>query len=52
MPKPSDGRAALIRTEMDKDIIGGDVFILLNKARTMINVLPMKSKTSAYFTGD
>ncbi|HWK08127.1 MAG TPA: IS66 family insertion sequence element accessory protein TnpB [Puia sp.] len=36
MSRSFDGMAALIRTEMDKDITGGDVFIFLNRARTTI----------------
>ncbi len=38
MNRSFDGLAALIRTELDKDIINGDVFIFLNRNRTMIKV--------------
>lgn len=31
MSRSFDGLSALIRTELNKDIIGGDVFIFLNR---------------------
>ena len=33
-----DGLAAVIRTDLDKDIINGDVFLFLNKQRTTIKI--------------
>jgi len=36
MSRSFDGLAALIRTELDKDIISGDVFKFLNWQRTTI----------------
>jgi transposase len=44
MSRSFDGLAALIRTEMDKDIIGGDVFIFLNRARTTLKVFVYENK--------
>lgn len=49
MSRSFDGLAALIRTEMDKDIIGGDVFIFLNKPRTTIKVFIYENKGFSIF---
>jgi transposase len=38
MSRSFDGLAALIRTELESDIVNGDVFIFLNRNRTMIKV--------------
>lgn len=34
MSKSFDSLAALVRTELDRDIVNGDVFIFLNRHRT------------------
>ena len=39
MSRSFDSLAALIRTELDRDIISGDVFIFLNKRQTHIKCL-------------
>lgn len=44
MSRSFDGLAALIRTELDKDIISGDVFIFLNRARTTIKIFVYENK--------
>ena len=44
MSRSFDGLAALIRTELDRDIISGDVFIFLNKMRTMIKIFVYENK--------
>ena len=44
MSRSFDGLAALIRTELDKDIIHGDVFIFLNRQRTTIKVFVYEKK--------
>src|SRR5580698_7738045 len=49
MSRSFDGLAALIRTEMDKDIIGGDVFIFLNRGRTTIKVFVYENKGFSIF---
>lgn len=49
MSRSFDGLAALIRTELDKDIINGDVFIFLNRARTTIKVFVYENKGFSIF---
>jgi len=44
MSKSFDSLAALVRTELDRDIVNGDVFIFLNRNRTMIKVLVYEKK--------
>jgi len=44
-----DRLAALIRTELNKDVIGGDVFIFLNKQRTVIKILVYEDKGFSIF---
>ncbi len=44
MSRSFDGLAALIRTELDKDIINGDVFIFLNRQRTTIKLFIYENK--------
>jgi len=49
MSRSFDSLAALIRTELDKDIIQGDVFIFLNRDRTMIKVFVYERKGFSIF---
>jgi transposase len=49
MSRSFDSLAALIRTELDKDIISGDVFIFLNRHRTMIKVFVYERKGFSIF---
>ena len=49
MSRSLDGLAALIRTELDRDIINGDVFLFLNRSRTMIKVLVYEKKGFSIF---
>ena len=49
MSRSFDGLAALIRTELDKDIIHGDVFIFLNRQRTTIKVFVYEKKGFSIF---
>jgi transposase len=49
MSRSFDGLAALIRTELERDIINGDVFIFLNRSRTMIKVLVYEKKGFSIF---
>src|SRR5882762_11356384 len=49
MSRSFDGLAALIRTELDKDIITGDVFIFLNRTRTTIKVFVYENKGFSIF---
>lgn len=49
MSRSFDGLAALIRTELDKDIIHGDVFIFLNRNRTMVKVFVYEQKGFSIF---
>jgi transposase len=49
MSKSFDSLAALIRTELNRDIINGDVFIFLNRNRTMIKVLVYEKKGFSIF---
>jgi hypothetical protein len=44
MSRSFDGLSALIRTELDRDIINGDVFIFLNRQRTMIKLFVYENK--------
>lgn len=44
-----DGLAALIRTELDKDIINGDVFIFPNRLRTTIKIFVYENKGFSIF---
>lgn len=52
MSRSFDGLAALIRTEMDKDIINGDVFIFLNRSRTISRFLYMSRNALVYSIED
>jgi transposase len=49
MSKSFDSLAALIRTELNRDIINGDVFLFLNRNRTMIKVLINEKKGFSIF---
>jgi transposase len=49
MSRSFDGLAALIRTEMDKDLVNGDVFIFLSRQRTMIKVFVYENKGLSIF---
>ena len=49
MSRSFDGLAALIRTELDKDIIHGDVFLFLNRQRTTIKVFVYEKKGFSIF---
>lgn len=44
-----DGLAALIRTELDKDIINGDIFIFLNRQRTTVKLFVYENKGFSIF---
>jgi transposase len=44
MSRSFDGLAALIRTEMGKDIISGDVFIFLNRSRSTLKIFVYEGK--------
>lgn len=44
-----DRLAAIIRTELNTDIIGGDVFIFLNKQRTTIKIMVYEYKGFSIF---
>jgi transposase len=44
MSRSFDGLAALIRTEMNKDIISGDVFIFLNRSRSTLKIFVYENK--------
>jgi transposase len=49
MSKSFDGLAALIRTELDKDIITGDVFLFLNRHRTTVKIFVYENKGFSIF---
>jgi transposase len=49
MSSSFDGLAALIRTELDKDLIHGDVFIFLNRNRIMVKVFVYEQKGFSIF---
>jgi transposase len=49
MSRSFDGLASVIRTELDKDIITGDVFIFLNRQRTMIKIFVYENKGFSIF---
>jgi transposase len=49
MSRSFDGLAALIRTELEKDIIHGDVFIFLNRQRTTIKIFVYENKGFSIF---
>lgn len=49
MSKSLDSLAALIRSELNRDIINGDVFLFLNRNRTMIKVLVYERKGYSIF---
>jgi transposase len=49
MNKSFDGLAALIRTELEKEILSGDVFIFLNRQRTMIKIFVYEFKGFSIF---
>jgi transposase len=49
MSRSFDGLAALIRTELDKDLVSGDVFILLNRTRSMLKALVYEQKGFSIF---
>lgn len=44
MSRSFDGLAALIRTELGKDIISGDVFIFLNRSRSTLKIFVYENK--------
>jgi hypothetical protein len=44
-----DRLAALIRTELNKDVIHGDIFIFLNKQRTTIKIMVYEDKGFSIF---
>lgn len=43
MSRSFDSLAAIIRCELNKDIISGDIFIFLNRHRTMIKIFVYES---------
>jgi transposase len=49
MSRSFDGLAAVIRTELDKDIINGNIFIFLNWQRTTIKIFVYESKGFSIF---
>lgn len=49
MSRSFDGLATIIRTELDKDIISGDVFIFLNKQRTTVKIFVYENKGFSIF---
>ena len=49
MSRSFDGLEKLIRTEMEKDILNGDLFIFLNKQRTMLKVFVYENKGYSIF---
>lgn len=49
MSRSFDGLAALIRTELEKEIINGDVFIFLNRQRTTIKIFVYENKGFSIF---
>jgi len=49
MSRSFDGLAALIRTELDKDMINGDVFIFLNRQRTTVKLFVYENKGFSIF---
>jgi transposase len=49
MSRSFDGLAALIRTELGKDIVHGDIFIFLNRTRSMVKVLVYEDKGFSIF---
>lgn len=44
-----DGLAAVIRRDLERDIISGDVFIFLNKQRTTIKIFVYENKGFSVF---
>jgi hypothetical protein len=49
MSRSFDGLETIIRTEMEKDILNGDIFIFLNKQRTMLKVFVYENKGYTIF---
>jgi hypothetical protein len=49
MSRSFDGLAALIRTEMDRDIVNGDIFIFLSRQRTTIKIFVYENKGFSIF---
>ena len=49
MSRSFDGLEKLIRTEMEKDILNGDLFIFLNKQRTMLKVFVYENEGYSIF---
>jgi hypothetical protein len=49
MSRSFDGLAALIRTELNKDIINGDVFLFLNRQRSVIKIFVYEDKGFSIF---
>jgi transposase len=49
MSRSFDGLAAVIRTELGKDLVSGDVFIFLNRTRSMLKVLVYEQKGFSIF---
>lgn len=49
MSKSFDGLELLIRTQMEKDILNGDIFIFLNKSRMMLKLFVYENKGYSIF---
>lgn len=49
MSKSFDGLEKIIRTEMEKDILNGDLFIFLNKYRTTLKLFVYENKGYSIF---
>jgi hypothetical protein len=49
MSRSFDGLAAIIRSELDKDIVNGDVFIFLNRPRTTVKIFLYENKGFSIF---
>lgn len=49
MSRSFDGLSALIRTELNTDIITGDVFIFLNRQRSVIKIFVYEDKGFSIF---
>src|SRR5690606_14291164 len=43
------GLAGLIRRELDRDIVGGDIFLFLNRQRTTIKIFVYENKGFSIF---
>lgn len=49
MSRSFDGLAAIIRTELNKDLISGDIFIFLNRQRSTTKILVYEDKGFSIF---